>query len=135
MSYWQRQPGRIRGLAGALLLLLLVQSAFGFPSRQTRADLSPRMLYHNLGSLVGAALTGSRHIVGGLETLYELHQLAMGASQTERSSGPVFLNSSSPSSAQEAVCDYRAMPAPNGTPYRCLPSGRGGTHFSSIHRC
>jgi hypothetical protein len=129
MSYRQRQPRRIPGLAAALLLLLLVQSTFGFPSRQTRANLSPRMLYHNLGSLVGVVLTGSRHIVGGLETLYELHQLAMGTSQTET------LNSSSPSSAQEAVCDYPAMPAPSGTAYRCLPSGRGGTRFSSVHRC
>jgi hypothetical protein len=98
MSCWQRQPRRIRGLAPALLLLLLMQSAFGFPSRQTRANLSPRLLYHNLGSLVGVALTGSRHIVGGLETLYELRQLAMGASQTDRSSGPVSQNSSSSSS-------------------------------------
>jgi hypothetical protein len=118
MSYRRWQPRRILGLAAALLLLLLVQSAFGLPSRPTRANLSPRMLYHNLGSLVGVVLTGSRHIVGGLETLYELHQLAMGASQTERSSGPVSLNSSAASSAQEAVCDYRAMPAPSGTAYR-----------------
>jgi hypothetical protein len=125
MSYRQ-QPQRILGLAAALLLLLLVQSAFGFPSRETRANLSPRMLYHNLGSLVGVVLTGSRHVVGGLETLYELGQLTMGASQTET------LNSSSPSSAQEAVCDYRAMPAPSGTAHRCL---RGGTRFSSIHCC
>jgi hypothetical protein len=135
MSYRQRQPRRVLGLAAALLLLLLVQSAFGFPSRQTRANMSPRMLYHNLGSLVGVVLTGSRHIVGDLEALYELHQLAMGASQTEGSPGPVSLNSSAPSSAQEAVCDYRAMPAASGTAYRCLRSGRGGTRFSAIHRC
>lgn len=135
MSYRQRQPRGKLGLAAALLLLLLVQSAFGFPSRQTRANLSPRMLYHNLGSLAGVVLTGSRHIVGDLETLYELHQLAMGASQTERSSGPISLNSSSSSSAQAAVCDYRVMPAPSGTAFRCLRSGRGGTRFSSIHPC
>lgn len=131
MSYRQ-QPRRILGLAAAVLLLLLVQSAFGFPSRATRANLSPRMLYHNLGSLGGVVLTGSRHIVGGLETLYELGQLTMAASQTESSSGPVSLNSSCPSSAQEAVCHNRSMPPRSGTAYRCL---RGGARFSSIHRC
>jgi hypothetical protein len=114
MEHWQRQPRGILGLAAGLLSLLLVQSAFGFPFRE-RANLSPRMLYHNLGLLAGVALTGSRHIVGDLETLYELRQLATGASQPERSSVPV-PPSSPPPPAQKAVCAYR---------------GR----FSSVHRC
>jgi len=115
MAHWQRQPQRILRLAATLLSLLLVQSAFGFPFRQARADLSPRMLYHNLGSLVGVVVTGTRHIADDLETLYELRQLAIGASQAERSSVPISF-SSPRRSAQKAVCAYR---------------GR----FSSVHRC
>jgi len=115
MAHWQRQPRRILGLTAASLSLLLVQSALGFPSRQTRANLSPRVLYHNLAPLVGMIMTGSRHIVDDLELLYELRQLAMGASQPERSSVPVS-PSAPPPSAQKAVCAYR---------------GR----YSSIHRC
>lgn len=111
MAHWQR----ILGLAAALLSLLLVQSAFGFPFHQTRANMSPRMLYHNLGSFVGVVLTGTRHIVDDLELLYELRQLTMGAAQAEGSSAPVSL-SSPPPSAQKAVCAYR---------------GR----TSSVHRC
>lgn len=134
MAHWQRQPRRILGL-GAALSLLLVQSALGFPFRQTRANLTPRMLYRNLGSLVGVVLTRSRHIVDDLEFLYELRQLAMGTSQAERSSVPVSLSSAPPSSAQEGVCDYQAIPAPSGAEHRCLPPGRGGRRFSSVHRC
>jgi hypothetical protein len=134
MAYRQLQP-RHTGVAVALLLLLLVQSAFGFPFRQTRANLSPRMFYHNFGSLVGVVLTGSHHIVGSLETLYELRQLAMATSQTEGSSGSISLNSQSRSSAQVVVCDYRPMPAQSGTAYRCPASGRGGNRFSSIPHC
>lgn len=135
MAHWQRQPRPISGLATALLSFLLVQSAFGLPFGQTRANLSPRMLYHSLGSLVGVVLTDSRHIVDDFELLYELHQLSMRASQAERSSVPVSLSSPPPSSAQVAVCDYPAIPAPNGAGYRCLPSGRGGRLFSSVHTC
>ena len=133
MAHWQRQPRRILGVAAALLSLLLVQSAFGFPFGQTRANLSPRMLYDNLRSLVGVVLTGSRSIVDDLELLYELRQLATGASQAERPSVPVSLSSPPPSSAQEAVCDHRAIPAPSGAEHRRLPSGRGGSRFSSVH--
>lgn len=113
MAHSRRKP-RYIGLAAPLLALLLVQSAFGFPFRQ-RANLSPRMLYHNLGSFVGVVLTGTRHIVDDLELLYELRQLTMGAAQAEGSSAPVSL-SSPPPSAQKAVCAYR---------------GR----TSSVHRC
>ena len=116
MARWQRQPRRILGLAAGLLSVLLVQTAFGVPFRQTRANLTPRMLYHNLGSLVGVVLTGSRHLVDDLELLYQLHQLAMGPSQAERSSVPISLSAPPPSSAQRVFCDYRG-------------------HFSSVHRC
>jgi hypothetical protein len=104
MKHWQRQPRSTLCLA-ALLSLLLVQSAFGFPFRQ-HANLSPRMLYHNLGSFVSVVLTGSRHIADDLELLYQLRQLAMGASQPEKPSVPVSL-SSPPPSAQKTVCAYR----------------------------
>jgi hypothetical protein len=135
MAHWQLQHRRILGLAAPLLSLLLVQSAFGFPFRQTRADLSPRMVYHNVVSLVGTVLTRSRDIVDDLELLYELRQLTTGASQAERSSVPVSLSSPPSSSAQEKVCDYPVIPGPRGAEYRCLPSGRGGSRFSSVHRC
>jgi len=116
MAHWQRHPRRILGLAAALLSVLLVQTAFGVPFHQTRANLTPRMLYHNLGSLVGVVLTGSRHLVDDLELLYQLHQLAMGASQAETSSAPISVSSPPPTSKQAVVCDYR---------------GRS----SSVHRC
>jgi hypothetical protein len=105
MADWQRQSRPVLGLA-ALLSLLLAQTAFSLPFRQTRTNLSPRMLYHNLGSLVVVALSGTRHFVDNLETLYELHQLAMGASRPEKPSVPVSL-SSPPPSAQKGVCAYR----------------------------
>ena len=78
-----RWKPRYIGLAALLLALLLVQSAFSFSFRR-RANLSPRMLYHNLGSFVSLVLTGSRHIAGDLELLYQLRQLAAGASQPEK---------------------------------------------------
>ena len=105
MAHCQRQPLGVLGLAAGLLSFLLVQSAFGFPLCK-HANLSPRMLDHNLGSLVVVALSGTRHFVDNFETLYELHQLAMGASQPEKPSVPVSL-SSPPPSAQKAVCAYR----------------------------
>ena len=102
--HWQRQPRSTLCLA-ALLSLLLVQSAFGFPFLQ-HANLSPRMLSHNLGSFVRVVLTGSRHIADDLELLYQLRQLAMGASQPEKPSVPISLSSPLPS-AQKTVCAYR----------------------------
>jgi len=133
MTHRRLQPRRILGLAVVLLLFLLVQSAFALPFLQTRANLSPRMFYRNFGSLVGVVITGSRQIVGSLETLYELRQLAVASSQTEGSSGSISLNSRS--SAQVVVCEYRAMPAQSGTAYRCPAPGRGGNRYSSIPRC
>jgi hypothetical protein len=135
MANWRRQPRRILGLAAASLSLLLVQNAFSFPVRQTSANLRPGMLYHHLDSLVGVVLTASSHIVDDLETLYELRQLALGASQAEKSSVPVSLNSPPASSAQSVVCNYRAVTVPGGTEHRCLLSGRGSTHVSSVRRC
>jgi hypothetical protein len=132
-THRQLQPQRALGLALVLLLFLLVQSAFALPFLPTRANLSPRMFYRNFGSLIGVVVTGSHHIVGSLETLYELRQLAVATSQTEGSSGSISLNSRS--SAQVVVCDYRAIPVQNGTAYRCPASGRGGNRTSSIPRC
>jgi hypothetical protein len=105
MAHWQRQSRSILGLA-ALLSLLLVQIAFGLPFRQTRS------LYNNFGSTVGAVLTGSRHIAGDLELLYDLHQLATGPPQSEKSV-LVSRRSAPPSSTQETLCEHRAIPAPN----------------------
>jgi hypothetical protein len=134
MAHTQRQQ-RMLGFALVLILPLLVQSDYGFPARQMCANRSPRVLSHNLGLLAGVVLTGSHHIVGGLETLYELRQLAIGASQTEGSSGRVSENSSSTSSAEETVCFYRATPGPSGTAYRCLAPGRSGNTVAPIHHC
>ena len=111
MAHWQRQSRPVLGLA-ALLSLLLVQTAFGLPFRQTRINLSPRVIYHSFGSIVGAVLTGSHHIAGDLELLYELHQLATGPPQSEKSV-PASPSSAPPSSAQETLCERRAIPAPN----------------------
>lgn len=135
MANWRRHPRRILGLAAASLSLLLVQNAFSFPVRQTSANLRPGVLYHHLDSLVGVVLTASSHIVDDLETLYELRQLALGASQAEKSSVPVSLNSPPASSAQSMVCNHRAVTVPSGTEHRCLLSGRGSTRFSSVRRC
>ena len=104
MKHWQRQPRSTLFLA-ALLSLLLVQSAFGFPFRP-RANLNPSVLYHNLGSFVTVVLTGSRHIADDLELLYQLRQLAMGASQPEKPSVPVSVSSPLPS-RQKTVCASR----------------------------
>ena len=104
MKHWPNQP-RFTLCLAALLSLLLVQSAFGFPFLQ-HANLSPRMLSHNLGSFVSMVLTGSRHVAADLELLYQLRQMAMGASQPEKPSVPVSLGSPLPS-AQETICAYR----------------------------
>src|ERR1700721_781711 len=82
MANSQLQSRSILGLA-ASLSLLLVQTAFNLP--QTPTNLSPRMLFPPLGSIVGAVLSGSRHMAGDFELLYELHQLASGPPQSERS--------------------------------------------------
>jgi hypothetical protein len=111
MAHWQRQSRPILGLA-ALLSLLLVQTAFGLSSRQTRINLSPRMLYDNFGSMVSAVLTGSRHIAGDLELLHALHQLATAPPQSDKSV-PVSRSSAPSSSTQDMLCERRAIPAPN----------------------
>jgi hypothetical protein len=111
MAHWQRQSRSILGSA-ALLSLLLVQTAFGFPFLQTRINLSPRMLYHNVGSIFGAVLTGSRHIADDFELLYELRKLATGPPQSEKSV-PVSRSSAPSSSTQATLREHRAIPAPN----------------------
>lgn len=111
MADCQRQSRSIVGSA-VLLSLLLVQTAFNLPSRQTRNNLSPRMLYHNLGSIVGAVKIGSRHIADDLELLYELRQLASGPPQSERSA-PVSRSSVPSLPTQETLCERRAIHAPN----------------------
>jgi len=103
MAHSRRKP-RFIGLAAPLLALLLVQSAFGFPFRQ-RVNMSPRVFYHYVGSFVGVVLTGSRHILDDLVLLYEIRQLAMGASQPEKPS--VRVSPSSPPPSQKGVCAYR----------------------------
>jgi hypothetical protein len=130
MSHRPRLFRGALGFTAALLSLLLVQNAFGIPFRQANSNLSPRTLYHNLDSLAGAVFTGTSHIVGNLQTLYELRQLALTNSQPQRS-GAVF--SVSPSSS--VVCLFRAVPAPSGTNYRCPLSRRTSTSPSSVGRC
>lgn len=125
MTHWPRQLRRTLGLSAALFSLLLVQNALGFPLRQVNANLTPRMLYHNLDSLVGAVLTGSSHIVDDLQTLYELRQLALRDSQPERSSVAVFPVSPSSSVALSVLCSFPIVPAPRRTDYRCPLSRRG----------
>ena len=111
MADWQRQSRPVLGLA-ALLSLLLAQTAFSLPFRQTRINLSPRMLYRNLSSIVGAVLTGTRHIAGDLELLYELRQLATEPPQSEKSV-PVSPSSAPSSPTQKILCEHRVTPAPN----------------------
>jgi hypothetical protein len=135
IMHWRRQPGRMLGLTAALFSILLVQNASGFPFRSTSANLSARTLYHNLDSLVGVVLTGSRHMVKGLETLYQLRQLALGALPSDRSSVPVSLNSPPFSSAHEAVCSYRPTPRASGIEHRCILFRLDNTGFPSVPRC
>ncbi len=135
MAHRQLQPRRILVLAVVLLIFLLVQTAFALPFLQTRANLSPRTFYRNFGSLVSVVVTGSRHIVGSLETLNELHQLAIATSQTEGSSASISLNSQSRLSAPVGICDYRPTPVQSGTAYHCPASGRGSNRSSSIPHC
>jgi hypothetical protein len=109
MANSRRQSRSILGLA-ALLSLLLVQTAFSLP--QPRINLSPHTLYHHLGSTVGAVLSRSRHFADDFQLLYELHQLASGPPQSERSV-PVSRSSAPSSPTQETLCERRAIPAPN----------------------
>ena len=111
MADWQRQPRSILGLA-ALLSLLLAQTAFSLPFRQTRTNLSPHMLYHSLGSIVGTVLTGTRHIADDFVLLYELRQLATAPPQLEKSV-PVSRSSAPSSPTQKTLCEHRVTPAPN----------------------
>jgi hypothetical protein len=111
MAHWQRQSRSILGLA-VLLSLLLVQTVSGLPFRQTRINLSPRMLYHNFGSILGAVLIGSRHVAGDLELLSALHQLATAHLQSDKAVS-VSLTSAPSSSTQEMLCEHRPIPAPN----------------------
>ena len=135
MAQWRRQPGRMLGLAAALFSLLLVQKTSASPTHASSAELTPRILYHNAGSLVAAVVTGSSHIVKNLETLYELRQLALGASPAATSSVRVSLNSSPSSSAQETLCSYHAAPRPNGTEHRCPVYGPASARFSPAPHC
>jgi hypothetical protein len=133
MAHWRRQPGRMLGLAAALFSLLLVQKASGSPFHTSSAELNPRILYHNAGSLFAAVVTGSSHIVKNLETLYELHQLALEGSPAATSSGHASRNS--PSSAQETFCNYHATPRPSGTAHRCPVYGPASARFSPAPHC
>ena len=135
MAQWRRQPGRMLGLAAVVCSLLLVQKTSASPNNASSADLNPRILYHNAGSLFAAALTGSSHIVKNLETLYELRQLALGASPAATSSAHVSLNSSSRSSTQETFCNYHSTPRPSGTAHRCPVYGPASARFSPAPHC
>jgi hypothetical protein len=134
MAHPQLQPPRILRLAVVLLLFLLVQSAFALPFLQTRANANPRMFYRSVSSLVGVVVSGSRHIVGSFETLYEIRQMAIATSQTAGSLGAVSVNCPSGSSTPVVLCDYRGTPAQSGTAYRCRASGRSANR-SSPHHC
>jgi hypothetical protein len=134
LAHRQLQPPRILRLAVVLLLFLVVQSAFALPFLQTRANLNPRIFYRSVGSLAGVVISGSRHIVGSFETLYQLHQLAIATPQTEGSFGAA-ANSASGSSRQVMICEYHAMPSQGGTAYGCPTSSRSAGRSSSNHRC
>lgn len=105
MPEWPHQLRRKPGLAAALLSVLLVETAFGFPLRQLHAaDLNPLKLYRDLDSLAGVALARGRHFVNDLETLYKIYHLTPAASQAGKSSVPNRSSSPPASSAQEPVC-------------------------------
>jgi hypothetical protein len=125
MAHWPRQLRRTLGFTAALFSLLLVQNAFGIPFRQANANLSPRTLYHRLDSLAGAVFTESTHIVGNLQTLYKLHQLALESSQPETLSVTIFPAARSSFGSQTILCSFPIVPAPKRTDYRCPLSGRG----------
>src|SRR6202035_4424388 len=110
MSHWPRQLRRALVFSAALFFLLLVQNAFGVPFRQANANLSPRTLYHNLDSLASALFTRSSHIVGSLQTLYELRQLALRNSQPERPSVTIFPAAPSSLVSRSVVCLFPVVP-------------------------
>jgi hypothetical protein len=125
MAHWPRQLRRTLGFTAALFSLLLVQNAFGIPFRQANANLSPRTLYRRLDSLAGAVFTESTHIVGNLQTLYKLHQLALESSQPETPSVTIFTGSRSRFASRSLVCLFPVVPAPRRTEYRCPLYHRG----------
>jgi hypothetical protein len=125
MAHWPQQFRRALGLTAALLSLLLVQDALGFSFGQTSANLSPRTVYRNLDSLVSVVLSGSSHIVGNLQTLYELRQLALRDSQPEGSSVAISPRSRFSTAAQSVLCSFPVVPAPSRTDHRCPLSRRG----------
>jgi hypothetical protein len=135
MAHWRRQPGRMLGLAAVVCSLLLVQKTSASPSHASSADLNPRVLYHNAGSLFAAVVAGSSHIVKDLETLYELRQLALEGSPAATSSGHASRNSPSRSSAQETFCNYHATPSPSGTAHRCPAYGPASARLSPAPHC
>jgi hypothetical protein len=135
MAQWRRQPGRMLGLAAVVCSLLLVQKTSASPNNASSADLNPRVLYHNAGSLFAAVVTGSSHIVKNLETLYELRQLALEGSPAATSSGHAARNSPSSASAQETFCNYHATPSPSGTVHHCPAYGPASARFSPAPHC
>jgi len=124
MAYWPQKLRRVLGLSAVLFSLLVVQNAFGVPFRGASDNLSPRALYHNIDSLAGVVLTESSHIVGSLQTLYELRKLALQSSEPEQSSAAVFPRSPFPV-VQSVLCSFSITPAPKRTEYRCPLSRRG----------
>ena len=133
MAHRQLQPPRLLRLAVVLLLFLLVQSAFAITFLQARANLNPRTFYRSVGSLVGVVASGTRHIVGSFQTLYEIRQLAIATSQTAASSSAASANSASGSSTPAVLCNYQPTPARSATPYRCPTSGRSSNRFTPAH--
>jgi hypothetical protein len=117
MAHSGRQHRRTLGTAVVLFSLLLVQCSFGFPYRETRANLSPRMLYRNLDSLVAVVIVRSRSIVLNFELLYKLHALATMPSQTDSSSVPASASAPPSSSAQKLLCHYQPIPLPARAEY------------------
>jgi hypothetical protein len=135
MAQWRRQPGRMLGLAAVVCSLLLVQKTSASPNNASSADLNPRVLYHNAGSLFAAVVTGSSHIVKNLETLYELRQLALEGSPAATASGHAARNSPSSASAQETFCNYHATPSPSGTVHHFPAYGPASARFSPAPHC
>jgi hypothetical protein len=117
MTHWGRQHRRMLVTAVVLFSLLSMQSSFGFPFRERRANLSPRMLYRNLDSLVAVVIVRSRSIVLDFELLYELHALATMPMQTDSSSVPASANAVPSSSAQKLLCHYQPNPLPARAEY------------------
>jgi hypothetical protein len=133
VAHRQLQPPRILRLAAVLLLFLLVQSAFALPFLQTSANPTARTFYRSVGSLVGVVASGTRHVVGSFQTLYEIRQLAIATSQTAASSSAASANSASGSSTPAVLCNYQPTPARSATPYRCPTSGRSSNRFTPAH--